>query len=73
MTFSERIADLRLAIADRTSKGLEPWVSVTCASCGQTQAIADPNLDHIEGMFPGWELGSERPYRDYCPDCRDID
>jgi len=66
---SDRVAELRFKLAGRESQ--QPaWVSVRCAECGQTQVVAAPrNLDHMESMFPGWRLGTERPYRDYCAEC----
>ena len=61
VTFSERVADLRRRLADRIGEG-EPSVSVTSSGCGQTHAVRAPNLDHIESLFPGWQLDTEPPY-----------
>jgi len=69
MTFSDRVADLRRRIAEREARGLRVVVTLTCEGCGRTDAITGPNPDHVESMFPGWELDNEQPYHDYCPDC----
>jgi hypothetical protein len=70
VTWSERIAELRAAMAAREAKGLPPRVSVTCSGCDQTAVIERPNVDDMDAMFPGWLLDDEPPYHDYCPDCR---
>jgi hypothetical protein len=72
VTFSERLAELRVALKEREGTGV-PSVSITCSGCGQTHAITEPNLDHPESIFPGWHLGTEQPYRDYCPDCKEVE
>jgi hypothetical protein len=65
---SERVAELRAAIAERDTERV-PKVTITCSSCGRTDAIAGPDLDHIETEFADWQIDDERPYFDYCPDC----
>jgi len=67
--FDERIASLRVAIEERKRLGRVPRVSVTCAGCGQSEVIEDPNVDYLETIFPGWALDTELPYEDYCPEC----
>jgi hypothetical protein len=69
VTWSERVAELRAVIAAREGKGLRPRVTVKCVSCGQTAVILGPNVEHMELMFPGWDFGTEQPYRDFCPEC----
>jgi hypothetical protein len=66
MTFSDRLADLRKRTAEHEARGLPVVVTVTCASCGRTDAITGPNPDHLESLFRGWKLDNEEPYHDYC-------
>ena len=46
-----------------------PTVTITCSSCGRTDTIAGPDPQHVESLFADWQVGGERPYVDYCPDC----
>jgi hypothetical protein len=40
-------------------------------TCGSVDAITGPDLDDLETEFADWQIDDERPYFDYCPDCRE--
>jgi hypothetical protein len=69
VTWSERIAGLQAAIAERERQGLRPQVSVKCAACGQATVIQTSNVEDMDSLFLGWYLADRQPYLDYCPDC----
>jgi hypothetical protein len=55
---------LRATLAERGSERV-PQVTITCSSCGRTDAIAGPDPQHLESLFADWQRGGERPYSDY--------